>query len=116
MGGNNLLHDIQTESGASGLRRIQRLENGRQLGGGNAAPGILHLQVHMRRGALSSNDKDATLWHGIERVLHEIQERSTQRMGMKGHLADLQSVEAEPHALGRRQRLPLDDPCLDGVP
>jgi hypothetical protein len=55
--------------------------------------------------------------HGVERILHEIEERPAERAGMhrqRAHVVD--PFQLEPHALGQGEGLPFAGPGLKRAP
>ena len=49
----DFLHNIETEAGTLGLGRVEGLENLCDVGGGNTASAIAHMQLHVPRQFLS---------------------------------------------------------------
>jgi hypothetical protein len=98
--GDDLLHDIEPKPGAPRFRGVQRFKNLRGLLRGDACAGITHVEGHCR--ALpSSPERQGPAWrHGLDRVLHQIQQRPLQGMRMEPHHAELvQGLQLERDAV-----------------
>src|SRR5262249_29566659 len=101
MSRNNLLHDIEPQPGAVRFRGVQRREEPRHLLGGNATASIMYLQGQMRRRLSATQGQRPTLRHGVDGILHEVEQRPAERTQVQQDYAEIcQTLNIESDALG----------------
>jgi hypothetical protein len=83
----------------------------------NPSPGVVNLELHGRRRALSRHSKGSSPGHGVEGILDEMEQHAAECTSVKGDGgAVLDAIQLEGDALGGREGLPLRGPACTVAP
>src|SRR6266704_913812 len=105
--------NIEAQACPPVLGRIQGLKDLRQLVSRHAFPRIPDLELYVGGSALASQGERPTLGHGVQGVLHQVEEGAPERVRMHSHRCQLrQTFQAKRHPTSVCQPLPLLRPRL----